>query len=103
MVYKGNTAYEFGPSIGYKFNTSTGEFTLSAKTIIGNDLECGGNAGIEWMSLNKDWTVGLKYIYHNALTLVGERNIPFLCSGFMSGGDPSATNHEANITVSYNY
>ena len=103
MVYKGNTAYEFGPSIGYKFNTPSGEFEVSAQAIIENDMEFGGNAGIEWTSPCKDWTVGVKYIYHNALTLVGERNIPFLCSGFMSGGDPSATNHEANITVSYNY
>lgn len=103
MVYKGNTAYEFGPSVGYKFNTPSGEFELSAQAIIGKDMEFGGNAGIEWTSPRKDWTVGLKYIYHNALTLVGERNIPFLCSGFMSDGEPSHTNHEANITVSYNY
>ncbi|MDP3936295.1 MAG: hypothetical protein Q8Q56_04850 [Alphaproteobacteria bacterium] len=103
MVYKGNTAYEFGPSIGYKFNTPSGEFELSAQAIIGKNMEFGGNAGVEWTSSNKDWTVGVKYIYHNALTLVGERNIPFLCSGFMNGGEPSHTNHEANITVSYNY
>lgn len=103
MVYKGNTAYEFGPSIGYKLNTSIGEFALSAQAIIGKDMEFGGNTGIEWTSLCKDWTVGLKYIYHNALTLVGERNIPFLCSGFMSGGEPSHTNHELNLTLSYNY
>ena len=103
MVYKGNTAYEFGPSIGYSFNTSIGEVTLSAQPIIGNTMEFGGNAGVEWTSPNKDWTVGIKYIYHNALTLVGERNIPFLCSGFMNDGEPSTTNHEANITLSYTY
>jgi hypothetical protein len=45
MVYKGNTAYEFAPSIGYSFNTSSGEISLSAQAIISNEMEFGGNAG----------------------------------------------------------
>lgn len=103
MVYKGNSAYEFGPSVGYNFNTSLGRIDLSCQLIIGNKLEMGGNIGAEWTSPHESWSVGLKYIYHNALTLVGERNIPFLASGFMSGGEPSLVNHEANVTLSYNY
>lgn len=66
-------------------------------------MELGGNGGIEWTSPYKNWTLGAKYTYHNALTLVGERNIPFLSSGFMSGGTPNTVNHEINMTVSYNY
>lgn len=103
MVYKGNTTYEFGPSIGYSFTTPSGKFDLAAQVIIGQDMELGGNAGIEWTSPYKDWTAGIKYTYHNALTLAGERNIPFLSSGFMNGGEPSTTNHEVNMTLSYNY
>lgn len=103
MVYKGNTAYEFGPSIGYKFDTSWGQIGLSGQVVVSNDMEFGGSLGTDWTSSNKSWSVGLKYIYHNALTLVGERNIPFLCAGLMDGGEPSTTNHEVNLTVSYNY
>lgn len=103
MVYQGNTSYEFGPSIGYSFTTPSGKFDLAAQVIIGQDMELGGNGGIEWTSPYKNWTLGAKYTYHNALTLVGERNIPFLSSGFMSGGTPNTVNHEINMTVSYNY
>lgn len=103
MVYKGNTAYEVAPSVGYKFNTSWGLFGFSGQILISNEMEFGGSAGADWTSLNQSWSVGLKYIYHNALTLMGERNIPFLCAGLMSGGEPSTTNHEVNMTVSYNY
>lgn len=103
VVYKGRSAYEFGPTLGYSFNTSIGRINLSGQIIIGNDMEMGSNIEAEWTSSNKSWSVGLKYIYHNALTLVGERNIPFLTSGFLNGVEPSLTNHEANITLSYNY
>ncbi|QOL19668.1 hypothetical protein [Candidatus Bodocaedibacter vickermanii] len=103
MVYKGNTAYEFGPSITYKFSTPSGEFELSAQAIISNDLEFGGAAGIEWTAPRKDWAVGVKYTHHNALTFAGERNIPFFCAGLNSVGKPSHTNDEASLTLSYNY
>lgn len=103
MVYKGNTTYEFGPSLGYTFNTTFGKISLDGQLIFGKNMEMGGNVGAKWTSGDKAWAVGLKYIYHNALTLVGERNIPFLSSGFMSGGEPSVINHEINLTLSYNY
>lgn len=103
MVYKGNTAYEFSPSIAYQFNTLSGEFELSAEAIINNDMVFGGSIGIEWTTPRKDWTVGLKYTYHNALTFAGERNIPFFCAGLNSIGKPSHTNDEASFTVSYTY
>lgn len=102
-VYKGKRAYEIGPSVTYTFPTSIGQFELSGQVIVSNEGEFAGNAGLNWTSENNPLSVGVHYIYHNALTLVGERNIPFLKSGIMNYGECSPTNHEINVTFSYNY
>ncbi len=103
-VYKGNTAYEFGPTVGYSFKpTGMGTFDITTQLIVSNEGEFGGSLRSSWTAPGDSWKVGLSYIYHNAMTLVGERDIPFLSSGFMSGGEPSITNHEINMTVSYLY
>lgn len=102
-VYIGNTAYEISPSIAYRLPTSYGEWEFGAQLHISDALELGGNTSVEWTSPNKSWSTKLKYLYHNALTLVGERNIPFFKSGFLDNGALSTTNHEVALTLSYNY
>lgn len=102
-VHMGKSAYEISPSVAYTLPTSYGEVEFCAQLHISDKFELGGNISASWQSLHRTWEATIKYIYHNALTLNGERNIPFFKTGLMNTGDLSLTNHEVAITASYYY
>lgn len=77
-VYKGKKAWEFGPNISYTYPSSIGKWTCSGQAILNAASGAfGANASVDWAFKDK-LCVGIKYIYHDVRTLVGERNIPFL-------------------------
>jgi hypothetical protein len=81
FIFKGQSFYEWGPVVTYKMQTTTGTYTLTGQTTLSQYLDLGCGASCDWLSPNKIWGIEAKYIRHNASTLVGERNIPFIKNG----------------------
>ncbi len=93
FVYKGNKAFELSPFCVYKFEKASGTYKIKGQVTTSQNFDIGGGVSLDWTSLSKTWGLGAKYICHNASTLVGERNIPFVKN--------SNINHEMIATVSF--
>ncbi|CAO5683071.1 MAG: hypothetical protein HEEMFOPI_00829 [Holosporales bacterium] len=93
FVYKGNNAFEISPFCVYQFENKSGYYKIKSQTTISQKFDVGASFGLDWMPHSKRWGLGAKYICHNASTLLGERNIPFVKNGNI--------NHEIAATFSF--